>query len=157
MAPGQRVRPSALSLLRTIHEKACVRIDIAAHLHYDRGFAILSARGRRRAATATLTATDSPTSRKHTNIARTRRKRTLPARVHRTVIGPGGASSPTACRAVIRVMPPYNLAALNDDYQDVRVVAETRDYAELEVVTYPLNTCAARSRGTRTGVSIMRA
>ena len=27
-------------------------------------------------------------------------------------------------RAVIRVMPPYNLEALNDDYQDVRVVAE---------------------------------
>ncbi len=45
-------------------------------------------------------------------------------------------------RAVIRVMPPYNLAALNDDYQDVRVIAETKDYAEIEVVVYPLNTCA---------------
>ena len=45
-------------------------------------------------------------------------------------------------RAGIRVMPPLNLAALNDDYQDVRVVAQTKDYAELEVVVYPLNTCA---------------
>ena len=45
-------------------------------------------------------------------------------------------------RALIRVMPPYRLAALNDDYQDVRVVAETKDYAELEVVVYPLNTNA---------------
>jgi Transglutaminase-like superfamily len=45
-------------------------------------------------------------------------------------------------RALIRVMPPYNLAALSDDYQDVRVVAETKEYAELEVVIYPLNTNA---------------
>src|SRR5262245_25047735 len=28
-------------------------------------------------------------------------------------------------RAVIRVMPPYNLAALDDDYQDVRLIRET--------------------------------
>ena len=46
-------------------------------------------------------------------------------------------------RAVIRVMPPYNLAAMNDDYQDVRLVAETKDFAELEVVIYPLNTNAS--------------
>lgn len=45
-------------------------------------------------------------------------------------------------RAVVRVMPPYNLAALNDDYQDVRVLAETKDWAELEIVAYPLNTNA---------------
>jgi hypothetical protein len=45
-------------------------------------------------------------------------------------------------RAVIRVMPPYNLTAINDDYQDVRVLAETKEYAELEVVVYPLNTNA---------------
>jgi hypothetical protein len=45
-------------------------------------------------------------------------------------------------RAVVRVMPPYNLKALNDDYQDVRVRKETKDYAELEVVLYPLNTNA---------------
>jgi Transglutaminase-like superfamily len=50
-------------------------------------------------------------------------------------------------RAEIRVMPPYNLAALNDDYQDVRVVAETKDHAELEVVVYPLNTCAGAISG----------
>ncbi len=45
-------------------------------------------------------------------------------------------------RAIIRVMPPYNLKALSDDYQDVRVRAETKEYAELEVVAYPLNSNA---------------
>jgi hypothetical protein len=45
-------------------------------------------------------------------------------------------------RAVIRVMPPYNLNALTDDYQDVRVRKETKDYVELEVVVYPFNTNA---------------
>jgi hypothetical protein len=46
-------------------------------------------------------------------------------------------------RAVVRVMPPYNLKALNDDYQDVRVLNETKEFAELEVTLYPLNTNAA--------------
>src|SRR5262249_47752549 len=50
-------------------------------------------------------------------------------------------------RAVVRVMPPYNLKALNDDYQDVRVRAETKEYAELEVVVYPLNTNARAIQG----------
>ena len=50
-------------------------------------------------------------------------------------------------RAVVRVMPPYNLKALNDDYQDVRVRAETKDYVELEVVVYPLNSNAEAIRG----------
>jgi hypothetical protein len=45
-------------------------------------------------------------------------------------------------RAVLRVMPPYNLKAINDDYQDARVLSETKDYVELEVVAYPLNTNA---------------
>jgi hypothetical protein len=45
-------------------------------------------------------------------------------------------------RAVLRVMPPYNLQAMNDDYQDVRLRKETKDYAELEVVLYPFNTNA---------------
>src|SRR6266567_2764352 len=34
-------------------------------------------------------------------------------------------------RAVLRVMPPYNRKAINDDYQDARVLSETKDYAEL--------------------------
>jgi hypothetical protein len=50
-------------------------------------------------------------------------------------------------RAVIRVMPPYNLKELNDDYQDVRVISETKEYAELEVVVYPLNTNAEAIQG----------
>src|SRR5262245_18866338 len=45
-------------------------------------------------------------------------------------------------RAVVRVMPPYNLKAIDDDYQDVRVLAEKNEYAELEVVVYPLNSNA---------------
>src|SRR5690348_950857 len=32
-------------------------------------------------------------------------------------------------RAVLRVMPPVNLQALGDDYQDVRILKETKDYA----------------------------
>jgi RNA polymerase sigma factor (sigma-70 family) len=50
-------------------------------------------------------------------------------------------------RAVIRVMPPYNLQALNDDYQDVRVRKETKELVELEVVAYPLNTNAEAIKG----------
>jgi hypothetical protein len=53
-------------------------------------------------------------------------------------------------RAVIRVMPPYNLKALNDDYQDVRVLAETKEYAELQVTVYPINTNAEGITGNRT-------
>jgi RNA polymerase sigma factor (sigma-70 family) len=45
-------------------------------------------------------------------------------------------------RSVIRVMPPYNKDALNDDFQDARVRAETKDYIELEVISYPFNTNA---------------
>jgi RNA polymerase sigma factor (sigma-70 family) len=45
-------------------------------------------------------------------------------------------------RAVLRIMPPFNLEAMNDDYQDVRVLKRTKDYADLEVVIYPLNTNA---------------
>ena len=52
-------------------------------------------------------------------------------------------------RAVIRVMRPYNVKALNDDYQDVRVLAENKEYAELEVVVYPLNSNAEAIKGNR--------
>jgi RNA polymerase sigma factor (sigma-70 family) len=50
-------------------------------------------------------------------------------------------------RAVIRVMPPCNLKALTDDYQDVRVRARKKEYAELEVVVYPLNSNATAIKG----------
>jgi hypothetical protein len=50
-------------------------------------------------------------------------------------------------RAVIRIMPPYNLQAMTDDYQDVRVLRETKDYAELEVVVYPFNSNADAIHG----------
>jgi hypothetical protein len=45
-------------------------------------------------------------------------------------------------RAVVRVMPQYNIEQMSDDYQDVRVLTETPEYAELEAVVYPLNTNA---------------
>ncbi|HJZ92016.1 MAG TPA: sigma-70 family RNA polymerase sigma factor [Gemmataceae bacterium] len=50
-------------------------------------------------------------------------------------------------RAIVRVMPPYNLAAMSDDYQDVRVLKETKEYAELEITVYPFNTNADAIRG----------
>ena len=50
-------------------------------------------------------------------------------------------------RAIIRVMPPYNLKALTDDYQDVRIRKETKDYVELEVVAYPINYNAETIKG----------
>jgi hypothetical protein len=47
-----------------------------------------------------------------------------------------------SARAVLRLMPPYSLRAMTDDYQDARLRKETKDYAEVEVVVYPLNTNA---------------
>lgn len=45
-------------------------------------------------------------------------------------------------RTVIRVMKPYDLIAMNDDYQDARLLRETPEYGEIEVIHYPLNTVA---------------
>ena len=45
-------------------------------------------------------------------------------------------------RAVMHVMAPFDVASMNDDYQDVRVLAETPDLLEFEVVVYPFNTVA---------------
>jgi hypothetical protein len=53
-------------------------------------------------------------------------------------------------RAVLRVMAPYNKAALNDDYQDARVLAEKDGYADVEFVVYPFNTNADAIRGNPT-------
>ncbi len=47
-------------------------------------------------------------------------------------------------------MPPHNLKALHDDYQDVRVRNVTKEFAELEVVVYPLNTNAEAIKGNPT-------
>lgn len=52
-------------------------------------------------------------------------------------------------RAVIRVMRPYNAKAFSDDYQDVRILAENKEYADLEVVVYPLNSNAKAIEGNR--------
>ena len=45
-------------------------------------------------------------------------------------------------RSVVKVMRPCNTDVVNDDYQDARVLSETDDYVELEVIHYPFNTNA---------------
>jgi hypothetical protein len=45
-------------------------------------------------------------------------------------------------RSVIRVMEPVDVACLNDDYQDARVLGRRDNQVTLEVVHYPLNTVA---------------
>ena len=46
-------------------------------------------------------------------------------------------------RSVVKVMPPVNLECLNDDYQDARVLSQSDQFVELEVIHYPLNDNAA--------------
>jgi hypothetical protein len=43
-------------------------------------------------------------------------------------------------RTVLRYMPSYDEDALNDDYQDARLLKRTESYVELEIVHYPLST-----------------
>jgi hypothetical protein len=45
-------------------------------------------------------------------------------------------------RAVMHVMAPFDVASMNDDYQDVRVLEQRSDLLEFEVVVYPFNTVA---------------
>lgn len=45
--------------------------------------------------------------------------------------------------AVLHVMAPFDVASMNDDYQDVRVLDERPDLLECEVVVYPFNTVAS--------------
>ncbi len=52
-------------------------------------------------------------------------------------------------RTVIQVMPTYDKETLNDDFQDCRVLHETEQYIELEVLHYPLNTCAQEIEGRK--------
>jgi hypothetical protein len=50
-------------------------------------------------------------------------------------------------------MPPFNKAALNDDFQDAQVLEKRDDYIEMEVIHYPLST-AGESRKMRIGSGI---
>lgn len=45
-------------------------------------------------------------------------------------------------RSVFKVMRPCDPSVLSDDYQDARVLSETEDYVEFEVIQYPFNTNA---------------
>ncbi len=52
-------------------------------------------------------------------------------------------------RTVVKVMRPCNMGVVNDDYQDAKVLSETKDYVELEVIHYPFNTNANTIDGNR--------
>jgi hypothetical protein len=52
-------------------------------------------------------------------------------------------------RTVVKVLRPCDPAAANDDYQDARVLSQTDEFVELEVIHYPLNTNAAAIEGSR--------
>ncbi len=43
-------------------------------------------------------------------------------------------------RSILQFMPPFDKAALNDDFQDARVLEERADYIKLEVIHYPFST-----------------
>ena len=43
-------------------------------------------------------------------------------------------------RTILQFMPPFDRAALNDDFQDARILEKRDDYIELEVIHYPLST-----------------
>ena len=46
-------------------------------------------------------------------------------------------------RSVVQVMRPVTIDYLNDDYQDARILDQTDQYVELEVIHYPFNRIAA--------------
>lgn len=46
-------------------------------------------------------------------------------------------------RSILQVLPPVTRDVLCDDYQDARILLETSELVELEVVHYPLNTVAS--------------
>lgn len=46
-------------------------------------------------------------------------------------------------RSVVRVLPPVTKDVLQDDYQDARIRRESKEFVELEVIHYPLNTVAS--------------
>jgi len=50
-------------------------------------------------------------------------------------------------RSVVKVMHPCSPDVICDDYQDLRVLSETKDYVELEVIHYPFNTNDKAIRG----------
>ena len=52
-------------------------------------------------------------------------------------------------RSVVQVMRPVTIEFLCDDYQDARVLDETADYVELEIIHYPFNTVADAIEGDR--------
>ncbi len=52
-------------------------------------------------------------------------------------------------RSVVQVMRPVTIKYLNDDYQDARILDETDQYVELEVIHYPFNTVASAIRADK--------
>jgi len=50
-------------------------------------------------------------------------------------------------RSKVRLLPPCSEEALTDDQQDGRVLATTKEFVEIEVIHYPLNTAGAAIEG----------
>ncbi len=46
-------------------------------------------------------------------------------------------------RAVMHIMPPFDLESMNDDYQDLKVLERKSDHLKIEVILYPFNAVAA--------------
>ena len=67
--------------------------------------------------------------------------------------GTNAANSHIPCVSVVKVLRPVNVSSLNDDYQDVRVLRQTDEFVELEVVHYPLNTVGKSITGRRDWIS----
>ena len=52
-------------------------------------------------------------------------------------------------RSVVKIIRPVNVEVINDDYQDVRVLAEKEKYIELEVIHYPCADIPVPIKGSR--------
>ena len=50
-------------------------------------------------------------------------------------------------RSVVLVMRPVTPEFINDDYQDARILAESKEHVKLEVIYYPFNTLANTIKG----------
>ena len=83
------------------------------------------------------------TFKRFTSIAPIPRRSVRQATVSPTPTPSGRREFTYTIRSVVKVMPPVNVDCLNDDYQDARVLSRGKNFIELEVIHFPLNTNAA--------------
>ncbi len=43
----------------------------------------------------------------------------------------------------MHIMPPFDIDAMNDDFQDARLLERGKDFVTVEVIVYPFNTCSS--------------